>query len=124
MHCSDLQAKRVAVFDDMTRSSACEMGADNQGRCTGQPAEDFAAGPGRLLSIVISTRRPGRPGKLAGVMNEAFSPCEEIATLTCPGVCPTVGTKPTSSQIWNEVSTRSTSPASNTGLTESSKIAT
>ena len=70
MHYSDLQTKSVAVFDNMTRSGACEMGTDDQRRCAGQPAEDFAAGPGRLLGVVISTRRPGRPGKLAGMMNE------------------------------------------------------
>ena len=53
----------------------------------------------------------------------ASSPFELIRTLTCPGVCPKVGTRLTSSQIRWSVSTRSASPASWIGATESANTA-
>src|SRR5207237_587957 len=50
----------------------------------------------------------------------ASSPCDEIRTVKCPGVCPGADSSQTSSVIWWRSSTSSDIPSAITGRTESS----
>ena len=94
----------VAVFDQMPSCRRGEMGSDDQRRRASKLLIDCAACGNGLGPVDTRRRTPFRVRELAGMVekvagNQCALALDSIITLTCPGVCPGVGTNRISGQI-------------------------